>query len=88
MSRIYLMCPTVAHVVGTTEPPCGCGLWRPRTGWQCVCCGDPVVRLAPLAVCLWFTLGSILESLQWETSIEPRFSRYPRLARARRAIRL
>lgn len=82
---ITLRCPTVVHDTGFTDAPCGCGVLTSR-GWRCVCCDDPVVRLSPLTVCLWFTFTTWLSRLSWETSIEPRFSRYPRLARARRFL--
>ena len=85
---VYLQCPVAAHTVGSTEPPCGCGLWRPASGWVCACCGDPVVRLSPLPVCVWFTVRNAVSALEWETGVEPEFSRYPRLARVRRALRL
>lgn len=85
---IYLKCPTAPHAEGCTEPPCGCGIWQPGDGWRCVNCEDPVVRRSPLLVCLWFTLSTIWQRMEWETSIEPQFSAYPRLARARRVIGL
>lgn len=85
---VHLLSPVAAHTVGSTEPPCGCGLWRPASGWVCACCGDPVVRLSPLPVCWWATVCSAVSRLDWETSIEPELSGWPRLARARRALGL
>jgi hypothetical protein len=85
---VYLLCPTAAHTVGSTEPPCGCGFYDPARGWLCVNCEDPVVRLSPLPVCWWATIRSAVSRIDWETSIEPELSLYPRLARARRALGL